>query len=277
MALSHPYIATSVAQVFLDYVYRLHGLPSSIVSDRDVVFLSNFWQSLFKLLKVDLKMSTAYHPQTDGQTKVVNKCLECFLRWMTGKRPKEWVQWLPLAEFWYNTNKYSLTNITPFEVVYGQTPPLHVPYLVGKSVMEVVDRTLQAREATIEMIKFHLRKAQDRMKNYVDKKRSEREFEVRMWVYLKLQPHMQVTIRQEQQHKLSAKGNTNNMGILPHCGFDGLLSIEPEAVLDMTMSKLNNKAAVYVLVKWVNHSEEDATWELYDDLVQRFPEFQIDS
>ncbi|GKA01220.1 ty3-gypsy retrotransposon protein [Tanacetum coccineum] len=62
MAMSHPYTASFVAQVFLDSVYKLHGLPNSIVSDRDIVFLSHFWQSLFKLLKVELKMSTAYHP-----------------------------------------------------------------------------------------------------------------------------------------------------------------------------------------------------------------------
>ena len=67
----------------LDNVYRPHGFPNHIVSDRDIVFLSHFCESLFKLLKVDLKLLRAYHPQTDGQTKVVNKCVECFLRCMT--------------------------------------------------------------------------------------------------------------------------------------------------------------------------------------------------
>nr|GEU85209.1 retrotransposon-related protein [Tanacetum cinerariifolium] len=276
MALSHPYTASSVAQVFLDTVYKLHGLPSSIVSDRDTVFLSNFWRSLFKLLKVELKMSTAYHPQTDGQTEVVNKCLECFRRCMSGERPKEWVQWLPLAEFWYNTNKHSSIVVTPFEVVYGQTPPLHIPYLAGESVMEVVDRTLQAIEATIEMLKFHLKRSQDRMKNYADKKRSEREFEVGMWVYLKLQPHRQVTIRKEQQHKLSPKYYGPFM-ILAKVGAVAYKLELPNAILDRRMAKLNDKAVVYVLVKWATQNEENATWELYNDLVQRFPDFQIDS
>ncbi|GJR68291.1 retrotransposon-related protein [Tanacetum coccineum] len=72
VALSHPYTASFVAQAFLDSVYKLHGLPDSIVSDRDSVFMSHFWQSLFKILKVELKMSTAYHPQTDGQTEAVS-------------------------------------------------------------------------------------------------------------------------------------------------------------------------------------------------------------
>ena len=155
MALQHPFTASDVAKVFLDNIYRLHGLPKVIVSDRDKVFLSHFWQSLFKLLKVELHLSTAYHPQTDGQTEVVNRCLGCYLRCMVGETPKEWLDWLPLAEFWYNTNWHSATKVTPFEVVYGQPPPIHLPY--------ILDRTLQAREKTIEMLQFHFKRSQDRM------------------------------------------------------------------------------------------------------------------
>ncbi|GKB22693.1 reverse transcriptase, partial [Tanacetum coccineum] len=93
-------IASQVAQVFMDNVYKLHGLPDSIVSDRDKVFMSGFWKALFAELKVKLKFPTAYHPQTDGQTEVVNRCLGCYLRCMSGEKPKEWVNWLPLAKFW---------------------------------------------------------------------------------------------------------------------------------------------------------------------------------
>lgn len=79
MALSHPYTAPSVAQVFLDNIYKLHGLPKSIISDRDAIFVSHFWQGLFKGLHVKINLSTAYHPQTDGQTEVVNRCIENYL------------------------------------------------------------------------------------------------------------------------------------------------------------------------------------------------------
>ncbi|GKF69151.1 retrotransposable element Tf2 [Tanacetum coccineum] len=234
---------------------------------------------------------------------------------MTGERPTEWVSWLPLAEFWYNTSKHSSIKVSPYEAVYGQTPPLHNPYVAGESVVESVDRSLQARENAIEMLKFHIKRSQDRMKKYADLKRSEREFKVGMWVYLKLQPHRQVTIRQSTQNKLSpkyygpfliiakvgavaykldlprggqvhpvfhvsqlklCKGNSFKRGLLPHCGDDGLLFVEPEKILERRIGKLNNREVVYVLVKWVNHDVEDATWEVAEDLLKRFHDFSLD-
>nr|GEW55164.1 hypothetical protein [Tanacetum cinerariifolium] len=119
----------SRVKVFLDSIYKLHGLPESIISDRDKVFISAFWKELFKVLKVKLLMSTAYHPQTDGQIDVVNRCLKGHLRCMTGKHLREWSKWLPLAELWYNTNFHTSINTTPFELVYGQTLPIYVPYM----------------------------------------------------------------------------------------------------------------------------------------------------
>jgi IS30 family transposase len=78
--IKHTYSASSIAQVFMDHIVKLHGIRKSIVCDRDKVFRSLFWTELFKLLKTDLKLSSAYHPQMDGQTEHVNQCLEMFLR-----------------------------------------------------------------------------------------------------------------------------------------------------------------------------------------------------
>jgi transposase InsO family protein len=93
--LSHPYTAASVARAFFNEIVRLHGLPESIVSDQDPVFTGHVWRDLFKLSGVTLKMSTAFHPQTDGQFEVVNKSISMYLRCITGDRPRTWLDLLP--------------------------------------------------------------------------------------------------------------------------------------------------------------------------------------
>jgi len=109
-AISHPYSIVQVAQIFVNEVVRLHGFPSSIVSNRDQLFLNHFWRQIFKHAGTKLNYSTTYHPQLDGQTKAVNCCLETYLRFMTDAHPKQWPSWLPWAEFWLNTNYSTSSN-----------------------------------------------------------------------------------------------------------------------------------------------------------------------
>jgi hypothetical protein len=85
-ALQHPFTASTVAQPFMEQVFKLHGMPHSIVYDRDPTFTSNFWQELFKLQGTQLHLNSTYHPQTNGQTEVVNKCLEIYLRCFASKK-----------------------------------------------------------------------------------------------------------------------------------------------------------------------------------------------
>jgi transposase InsO family protein len=106
-------------------------MPTSIVLDWDPTFTRKFWQELFKLQGTQLKMSTAYHPQIDGQIEVVNKFLETYLRCFASKKPHQWAQWIPLTEWWYNTSYHGATKMTPYEVVYGQKPLLVTSYLPG--------------------------------------------------------------------------------------------------------------------------------------------------
>ena len=152
-AISHPFTAMKVAQCFLDNVYKLHGFPQSIISDRDKVFISHFWSEFMKLQGVQHKLSTTYHPQTDGQSEVLNRCLESYLRCMCHDNPNTWARWLPLAEYWYNTSYHTATKTTPYEIMYGQPPPLHRPYITGQGVVETVDRSLQQREQTLQALK----------------------------------------------------------------------------------------------------------------------------
>lgn len=90
MALKHPYSALDVAQLLMDIVFKLYGMPKIVVSYIDAIFSSKFWKELFKLQKMSLLTSTSYHPQTDGQIEMVNKCLGCYLRCMTFEKPKDW-------------------------------------------------------------------------------------------------------------------------------------------------------------------------------------------
>nr|GEZ30457.1 retrotransposable element Tf2 [Tanacetum cinerariifolium] len=105
---------------------------------------------LLALNGIDQNLSTAYHPQSDGQSEVLNRCLEGYLRCMCFGKPSDWARWLPLAEYWYTTSFHTAIKCIPFEIVYGQKPPLYLPYLPGESKVEALDRSLQAREETIK-------------------------------------------------------------------------------------------------------------------------------
>jgi hypothetical protein len=117
--LKHPYTARSLAEIFSKEIIKLHGVPLSIVSDRDPIFMSSFWREIFKIQGTTLKMSTAYHPESDGQTEVVNRCLETYLRCFIADQPKTWINWVHWAEYWFNTSFHSAAEKTPFEIVYG--------------------------------------------------------------------------------------------------------------------------------------------------------------
>ncbi|GMI79920.1 hypothetical protein HRI_001661300 [Hibiscus trionum] len=119
IGLTHPFTTKGVAHIFLKNVFKLHGLPSNIICDRDKVFMSLFWRELFGNLGVVVNALTSYHLETDGQTKRVNQCLETYLRCMTGERPKDWSEWLHLVEWWYNTTFHSAIQTTPYQAFYG--------------------------------------------------------------------------------------------------------------------------------------------------------------
>ena len=114
--------ASHVANLFFREVVRLHGVPRTIVSDRDVKFMSYFWKTLWAKLGTKLLFSTTCHPQTDGQMEVVNRTLSMLLRTMIKKNLKEWEDCLPHVEFAYNRAVHSTTQMCPFEVVYGLKP-----------------------------------------------------------------------------------------------------------------------------------------------------------
>jgi transposase InsO family protein len=114
--------ATHVVDLFFREVVRLHGVPNTIVSDRDAKFLSHFWRTLWAQLETKLLFSTTCHPQTDGQTEVVNRTLSTMLRAVLKKNIKLWEEYLPHVKFAYNRSMHSTTKMCPFEIVYGLIP-----------------------------------------------------------------------------------------------------------------------------------------------------------
>jgi hypothetical protein len=112
--------AIDITQVFMKEIFRLHGMSKEIMPDRDTKFTSNFWKSLMVGLETKLLFSTAYHPQTDGQTKRVNQILEDMLRMHVMHQPKKWEDYLPLVEFAHNNGYQESLKMSPFEVLYGR-------------------------------------------------------------------------------------------------------------------------------------------------------------
>ena len=111
-----------VADLYFNDIMCLHGIPKTMVSDRDSKFLSHFWRTLWRKLGTCLLFSTSYHPQTDGHTKVTNRSLGNLLRSYVGKNLKQWDLILPQIEFAYNRSEHRTIGKSPFEVVYGLQP-----------------------------------------------------------------------------------------------------------------------------------------------------------
>lgn len=131
-------------------------MPTAIVTDRDRIFTSNLFQEIFKAMDVSLQFSTAYHPQLDGQTERVNQCLEGYLRSMTSQQPKEWLTWLTMAEWWYNTSYHTSLKLTPFQALYGYPPPQIGELTIPCNVSDEAKVTLEQKEQMLQQIKANL-------------------------------------------------------------------------------------------------------------------------
>jgi len=115
-------LVEGLAKLFQDHVWKLHGLPESIISDRGVQFTVEMMKELNHLLGIQTKLSTAYHSQMDGQIERINQELEQYLRVFIDHRQEQWPDWLGTAEFAYNNKIYATTKILPFKANYGQDP-----------------------------------------------------------------------------------------------------------------------------------------------------------
>ena len=175
--------AEGVAKLFLATVFRQHGLPSNIVSDRDTRFTSHFWKEVFRLLGTHLYMSTAFHPQTDGQTERMNRVLEETLRHYISPIQDDWDEHLTLIEFAINNSKQRSTGVTPFHLNGAKQPRVPVD-LHLKSKVPAADQYQKVMRERLICAKKCLMAAQERQKKDADHNRRPVRFEVGQKVLL---------------------------------------------------------------------------------------------
>ena len=305
------FMAVKVVELFSQMVCKLHGMPRSMVSNRDPIFLSHFWQDLFRLSGTKLRMSTAYHPQSDGQTEIVNKVLQQYLRCFVHHKPNQWGKVLHWAEWHYNTAVHTSTGFSPFQVVYGRPPPSLADYIPGTTQLQAVDSTLLARDEVLQELKKKLLKAQTLMTKNANQHRTQHQFKIGDWVFVKLRPYRQNSVVGKRIHKLSKRfygpykviravgevafqlelplsskihpvfhvsklkpcfNNAITKLDLPPDVTNNHPQIRPLAVMDWKW----NEGTKMVLIQWEGLFPEYATWEDFDDIQVTYPEFHLE-
>ncbi|KAI4310626.1 hypothetical protein MLD38_035590 [Melastoma candidum] len=309
--LAHPYTAESVAQAFFTDIVRLHGVPQSMVSDRDPVFTSMFWQELMRLMGAKLHMTTVFHPQSDGQSEAANRVIVMYLRCFTGDRPRQWLRWLPWAAYVYNTAYQTSLRDTPFRVVYGRDPPTFRSYEPGETRVVAVAKTMAERDEFLADVRYRLDQAQTVQKLHYDKLHRPVSYQVGDWVLLRLRHRAAASLPQATTGKLKPRyfgpyritALINDVAVrlqLPprarlhdvlHVGllkkFVGqppdapppLPAIHHGAVTPVPERAVRTRFARgihQVLIHWKGESAASATWEDVDVFLDKYPAFQLE-
>ncbi|KAL5578646.1 hypothetical protein UlMin_011088 [Ulmus minor] len=235
-----------LAALYVQEIVRLHGVPKSIVSDRDARFTSKFWKSVQRAMGTSLKFSTAFHPQTDGQSERTIQILEDMLRACVLDFKGTWNRYLPLIEFSYNNSYQATIGMAPYEALYGRRSP------------EFVEDTTQA----VKKIQTRMKSAQSRQKSYADKRRRPLEFQVGDSVFLKVSPFKGVI-------RFGKRGKLNPRYIGPYEILERVGKTAYRLALPPNLASVHNVFHVSMLKKYVSdksHVLEQEPIEIHEDL-----------
>jgi hypothetical protein len=288
--------ADQLADIFLNNIFRLHGLPNDIVSDRGPQFISRFWSTFCKTLKIRTNLSTAFHPQTDGQSERVNQVLEQYLRNFLNYNQDNWTDLLPLAEFSYNNTIHTSTNTSPFHATYGFHPHFDNLQLTHQiATPSSSSERIELIQANLEELRKQLAAAQDTYASFANEKRKHHEYNVGDQVWLlatnirtnrpskkldhkRLGPFKIVERIGKLAYRLDLPStmkihNVFHISLLEpsHANpfperdvpppdpvnIDGEVEYEVESILD---SRLHHRKLQY-LVHWKGYKTTEATWE----------------
>ncbi|VFQ74456.1 unnamed protein product [Cuscuta campestris] len=268
-ALPGDFDAHRTAFLFTDMVVKLHGIPKTIVSDRDKIFTSAFWKELHALSGTTLKHSTAFHPQTDGQTEVLNRTLEQYLRAFAHAKPKRWTVLLPWAKYSVKTSYHHGLQMTPFQAVYGRPPPELIPYSRGSARVQAVDDILGERDALLRRLRLNLELAQNRMKQMADGKRP---YRLKLPDTSRIHPVFHVSVLRHFRDG----GDSEQLLPLPAELVDGQAPSLPVKILDQRRVLQHGSPVDPYLVQWSDGGVADASWEPVETMQRNFPNLHLE-
>ncbi|GJT41190.1 putative reverse transcriptase domain-containing protein [Tanacetum coccineum] len=273
-----------LARMYLKEVVTRHGIPLSIICDRDPRFASNFWRSLQNALGTSLDMSTAYHPQIDGQSERTIQTLKDMLRACAIDFGKGWVNHLPLVEFSYNNSYHASIKVAPFEALYGRKCHSPVCWAEVGEVQHTGPEIVQGTTEKIVQIKQRMQEARNRQKSYADLKRKLMEFQVGNKVMLKVSPWKGVVCfgkwgklnpRYVGPFKVLEKCYADEPLAVPLDGlhFDDKLQFveEPVEIMDREVKRLKRSRIPLVKFQWNSRRGPEFTWEREDQFRKKYP------
>ena len=265
------YSMDQLAELYVQEIVRLHGVPVSIISDRDARFTSKFWESLHKAIGTQLKFSTAFHPQSNDQSERTIQTLEDMLRACVLDFSSSWSKYLPLIEFSYNNSFQASIGAAPYEILYGRKcrSPIHWDEMGEGNYLgpELVRDTTEA----VKRIKERMLATQSRQKSYADPKRRDVEFSVGDKVFLKIAPVKGIV-------RFGKKGKLSPRFVGPFEILEKVGKVAYRLALPPSLEKVHNVFHVSLLRKYVadpSHVLNYEPLELSQDLTYMEKPVQI--